>query len=457
MDSLMWQYHPLMIPLGLSAIVCLTLTFIGGRHRAAPGSTAFTMLTLAMGAWIIGSLLELGAVGAAHKTLWALAQYLAIPYVPVAWFCFMLAYSGKGRLLTPLRLLLLNLLPLATSLMALTNPWHGWLLEQTWIETVRGTQILVRHFGPWFWLHTAYSYILLLLGCVLIIVAMARAPESYRGQRGALLLGCLLPWIGNIVYLFGAGLFDPRIDPTPFLFTLSSVMFAWAVFPGRLFTVVPVGHDAVIRNMPESVIILDGHDKVLDINPAARRLTASPDNRVLGCPVHEVFAAYSHLFTHGREAEETLNAVEVDIGTARSYFDLYAAPIRQGREIAARLYVLRNVTERQEAEAARLNSEKLKAALEMAGAVCHKLNQPIQGIIGYAELLMLRMDAEDELYRKVERIKAQAEKMGDITNKLMGITRYRTARYTLGETILDVERSSPPRQEINPPKSDAEA
>jgi len=457
MNPLMWQYHPLMIPLGLSAVVCLTLTFIGARHRTARGSTAFTMLTLAMAAWIIASMLELGAVGVAHKTFWALAQYLAIPYVPVAWFCFMLAYSGKGRVLTPLRLLLLNLLPLSTSLMALTNPWHGLLLKQTWTESIRNTPILVRHFGPWFWLHTAYSYILLLLGCVLIFVAMARAPESYRGQRGALLLGCLLPWLGNIVYLFGSGLFDPRIDPTPFLFTLSSIMFAWAVFPGRLFAVVPIGHDAVIRNMPESVIILDGRDFVLDINPAAQRLTANPGDRILGCPVHEVFSAYSHLFTHGREAEETRNAVEVNFDTQRSYFDLYAAPIRQGREIAARLYVLRDITERQEAEAARLNSERLKAALEMAGAVCHKLNQPIQGIIGYAELLMLRMDADDELYRKVERIKAQAEKMGDITNKLMGITRYRTARYTQGETILDVERSSAPRRRENPPKSDAES
>lgn len=455
MTSLLWEYNPLMIPLGVSAIVCLSLTFISGRHRAAPGSMSFTLLTLAMACWILTSMLELGAVGVAHKRFWALAQYLAIPYVPVAWLCFMLAYSGRSAALTPQRLLLLNLVPLATTLLAASNRWHGLLLARTWIESVKTTPILVRQFGPWFWLHTTYSYILLALGCLLIFVAMARSPENYRGQRGSLLLGCLLPWLGNMVYLFGSGLIDPRIDPTPFLFTLSSVMFAWAVFPGRLFAIVPIGHDAVIRNMPESVIILDGRDRLLNINPAAERLIGNPFGALLGRSVHEVFAAGSHLFAHGRETEETLNAVEVKHDVQRSYFDLYAAPIRQGRGITARLFVLRNVTERQEAEAARLSSEKLKAALEMAGAVCHKLNQPIQGIIGYAELLMLRMDAADELYRKVESIKTQAEKMGAITNKLMGITRYRTARYTSGETILDIERSSPPRRDEDRPPPEA--
>jgi C4-dicarboxylate-specific signal transduction histidine kinase len=83
----------------------------------------------------------------------------------------------------------------------------------------------------------------------------------------------------------------------------------------------------------------------------------------------------------------------------------------------------------------------------MAGAVCHKLNQPIQGISGYAELLMLKVAPDDPLYKKIAGIKSQTEKMGEITNKLMGITRYRTARYTAGETIVDIDQSSPSRTE----------
>ena len=56
---------------------------------------------------------------------------------------------------------------------------------------------------------------------------------------------------------------------------------------------------------------------------------------------------------------------------------------------------------------------------------------------------MLKMAPEDPLYPKMVGILDQAEKMGAITNKLMGITRYRTARYTSGETIVDIDPKSP--------------
>jgi signal transduction histidine kinase len=36
-----------------------------------------------------------------------------------------------------------------------------------------------------------------------------------------------------------------------------------------------------------------------------------------------------------------------------------------------------------------MHREKLQAVLELAGAVCHELNQPIQAILGHSELLLM--------------------------------------------------------------------
>ena len=110
--------------------------------------------------------------------------------------------------------------------------------------------------------------------------------------------------------------------------------------------------------------------------------------------------------------------------------------------IVARLFVLRNITSRRQAHEDKLQGEKLKAALETAGAICHQLNQPLQGISGYADLLLLKAAPESDTRAKIEGIQAEAAKMGTITSKLLNITRYRTARYTAGETIVDIERSS---------------
>ena len=439
--------NPFVILLLAAAAVCMGLLFIAGRYRQTPGSGFFIMFMLSMGVWTAMYALELGAVSHDNKRFWALAQYLAIPYVPVTWLAFLLAYTGRGDWLTGRRLAALLVIPMITTLLAVTNAGHGLILQSTWIATEGDFHILVRDFGGWFWFHTLYSYALLAAGCVLIGISLNRTPQWYWGQRGLLLLSCLIPWLGNALYLVGPGFLGTRVDPTPFLFTLSVLCLGGAVFYGRLFDVIPIGHDAVIKSLPDGVIILDRRDRVVEINPAACRLIGESASYMIGRPARIVLGPFLPLVDRGRETEEILENTELDLEEGRGYFHIRIAPIRRHGRVVARLFVLQDTTMSKHAQDDRLGSEKLKAALEMAGAVCHKLNQPIQGIYGYAELLMLKMAPEDPMYQKVAAIKTQTEKMGEITNKLMGITRYRTARYTSGETIVDIDRSSSDPQE----------
>jgi len=442
-----WIYNPFVTPLLGASAVCFGLLFIAGRYRHTPGSAYFTLLMLAMGAWTAMYGLELAAVGIAGKRFWAQAQYLAIPYVPVFWLAFLLTYTGKADWLSGRRLAAGLAIPLATSLLAITSVHQGLVLNSVRIETEGGIDILVRTFGMWFWVHTIYCYALLAAGCLLIGLSLNRTPQWYRGQRWILLLSCLIPWLGNAFYLTGADIMHTQVDPTPFLFTLSVVLLGWAVFYGRLFDVIPIGHDAVVKSLPDSVIILDRRDRVVEINPAACRLIGESATDIVGRSARIVLGPIRHLVDRERAAEEIREDIELDLDEGRGVFHLRIAPIRRHGRRVARLFILQDITASRHAQNDRLDSEKLKAALEMAGAVCHKLNQPIQGISGYAELLMLKVAPDDPLYTKIAGIKSQTEKMGEITNKLMGITRYRTARYTAGETIVDIDQSSPSRAE----------
>lgn len=436
-----------MTPLLGASAVCFGLLFIAGRYRHTPGSAYFTLLMLAMGAWTAMYGLELAAVGIAGKRFWAQAQYLAIPYVPVFWLAFLLTYTGKAGWLSGRRLAAGLAIPMATSLLAITSARHGLVLDSVRLETEGGIDILVRTFGMWFWVHTIYCYALLAAGCLLIGLSLNRTPQWYRGQRWILLISCLVPWLGNAFYLTGADITHTQVDPTPFLFTLSVVLLGWAVFYGRLFDVIPIGHDAVVKSLPDSVIILDRRDRVVEINPAACRLIGESATDIVGRSARIVLGPIRHLVDRERAAEEIREDIELDLDEGRGVFHLRIAPIRRHGRRVARLFILQDITASRHAQDDRLDSEKLKAALEMAGAVCHKLNQPIQGISGYAELLMLKVAPDDPLYKKIAGIKNQTEKMGEITNKLMGITRYRTARYTAGETIVDIDQSSPSRTE----------
>lgn len=93
-------------------------------------------------------------------------------------------------------------------------------------------------------------------------------------------------------------------------------------------------------------------------------------------------------------------------------------------------------------ESERINREKLQAVLETAGAICHELNQPMMAISGNTELLLSTLDPGNSIYPKLEKIKSQIERMGAITQKLMGITRYETRKYVKGTRIVDIEKSS---------------
>ncbi|OQW97844.1 MAG: hypothetical protein BWK74_05750 [Desulfobacteraceae bacterium A6] len=122
-----------------------------------------------------------------------------------------------------------------------------------------------------------------------------------------------------------------------------------------------------------------------------------------------------------------------DVATVETY--------KQDR-ISLSLGYLTVVTKEMKAEEERVEREKLQVLLEMAGAVCHELNQPMQTITGYSENLVLNVKKDDPLYSKLNKIMELTRTMGDITGKLMKITRYETKDYVQGIKIIDIDKSS---------------
>ncbi len=82
--------------------------------------------------------------------------------------------------------------------------------------------------------------------------------------------------------------------------------------------------------------------------------------------------------------------------------------------------------------------EKLQGVLEMAGAVCHELNQPLQIVLGYAEMLLEEGDKNSDALKT---IKTEINRIGELTWRIMKITRYQAKPY-LKSRIIDIEQSS---------------
>ncbi len=85
--------------------------------------------------------------------------------------------------------------------------------------------------------------------------------------------------------------------------------------------------------------------------------------------------------------------------------------------------------------------EKLQGVLEMAGAVCHELNQPLQIVSGFSELLLTDLDPNAPNYDELTQIKEGIDRIGDLTKKIMKITRYQAKPY-LTSQIVDIHQAS---------------
>ncbi|RPH51237.1 MAG: PAS domain S-box protein [Desulfobacteraceae bacterium] len=106
------------------------------------------------------------------------------------------------------------------------------------------------------------------------------------------------------------------------------------------------------------------------------------------------------------------------------------------------IFTIHDISWRIKSEKEKMQKEKLQGVLEMAGAICHEMNQPIQTISTYLEILLSENKEKTGLHDKIEKITSQIERLKMITKKLSGITRYETLDYPSGIKIIDIHKSS---------------
>lgn len=121
-------------------------------------------------------------------------------------------------------------------------------------------------------------------------------------------------------------------------------------------------------------------------------------------------------------------------------FSLAPVMDRQG-SLSGSVAILSDLTDKNRAAQNRMQKERLEGVLEIAGAVCHEFNQPLQAISGYTELMAMKLEGH-EAHAYIDKLTDQIERMRDITNKLHGVTRYETKNYAGNTKIIDINKAS---------------
>ena len=343
-----WQHVPEFIPVMLAAALCAGLGVFAWAHRRVPAAVGFVALMAAC-AWcsFFHGLYRASATPGLKLAL-AQATQAGATLVPLAWLLFTLQYTGRDRWLTPRHAALVSAVPLATMVLALTNPLHHRFWARIGPVMTGGFMRLHVVEGWGYWLHIAYSWALFLVCVGLLVIQALRSVQLYRRQAMALVFAALVPWVGNVLHVGKIVTFPT--NPMPFLFTLTGSVFFWAIFRLRLLDVIPVAREALVEELPDGVLVLDDDDRVLDLNPAARALLA-PDGEPHGRRAGELVRPLEPLLMAARAAERVQDELELN-GCGRT-LDVRITRLHDGRGApAGRLVVLRDFTERERRERA---------------------------------------------------------------------------------------------------------
>ena len=264
-------YNVVMMALGVTAALSFILTLVAWRQRSTSSSSvagALAGLLLAVTWWTVLYTFEVGLTALGVKNLASQAKFLGVVTVPVAWFVFAAFYTGRATWVTRRSLVSLGILPALTTAFIWTNDAHHLMWASRDLATAGGVSVIRSIPAIWFWIHSAYSYVLIMAGSYLLFRQFIGSPALYRRQLSALFVGVMVPLIGNAITIFGSAI----VDLTPFAFAITGLSFTWGLLRYQLLDIAPVARDAVIDSMTDGMLVLDVEERVVDINPSAQAL-----------------------------------------------------------------------------------------------------------------------------------------------------------------------------------------
>jgi signal transduction histidine kinase len=394
---------------------------------------AFACQILAL-LWVVGDLWASHAASLFQKQLALALLFTGSLWIAAAWWETTRRYvvwHGLARRWMRSRWARLPLWLAGFSwLFALTNPWHGQLMEP-----VLGARNEYRWglyaLAYWNWGVTLATFAL----CAW--AARRHTSSEVRSKMRLLALATLAPLIASLAHSFAPRL--PREDITALGLGLASATVIYGITRVRLFSLLPVALHEILRRDPDGVLLLDRGGRLLLWNPAAEKLLETlllePD-----MPLFDVLAKRLEAEPGGPRLSGAHELTELltQSGECRPVFRyvgwggerwlrLSVAPIpgRRGRIAVACLRVEdatreeRAARERRDRDERAHREERAESLALMAGGIAHDFNNLLAAIDGRARLALQDVGRGLPVRRHLRAILKSATLAEELTAQLM--------------------------------------
>lgn len=342
--------------LAVSAVAYAALAVRVSRSTPQNPNNLMSFFLFLIAGMVAGSAFSYGATDATMYGIGRTLTFFSAGFVPIVFYLIYREFTvGRPHVLT---IVMLAIIPIATTGLALTNSYHGIIWMVT--ETASGLQFseLLDHY----WYRRVYAPFTYGLFGYSAIALASRLPTMAPGHRKTLLilLVCaVFPFSVSIANTFLG------IGPQDFPFTTTSLtlMFPILAYVGlkqRLQEFSPLEYQTLFDHVRDPIFVIDNDQVIICANKAAQELLDGTERELVGHRLWEDFPKARAILEQAKELDltqtlrmDTNNVYEVSVGPLAG---------KKGQNVGM-VVVCRDVTERRTALSQLAESEHLVRTL----------------------------------------------------------------------------------------------
>jgi len=415
------------VALLMISVIGSGLMVLGWIKRQQPMGKSYSGLMMVITIWIILFAIVL-SLPEYIKAVSAL-EYLTMLALPVVWLVFAFNFAGIKFWATPGGIVIMLIIPVLLFLGSILDPncpllfnHYVFFQQSHQPPTADGTKL-------WLITHIVVALAYFILGTYLVLKKINQSPQIQSKQAFVLSMGILVPWIGNITFIFRISSVFPQLDLAPFVFVLAGSLLAWGLFYKRFDSILRMAQETMIERMTDGVIILDNQSWILDMNISAQKIFMTTKTGMIGQPVQGLFKVCPELYPFVRETSKKNQDITIPQGNKKRFYNLNISPIYASKGIlAGKIFLFKEITELKET-VKRWEDAKNKAegadALKTAflANMSHEIKTPMNAIIGFSNLLNDEETTEAERVEFVDYIRNSGSSLLRLIDDIIDISK----------------------------------
>jgi PAS domain S-box-containing protein len=192
----------------------------------------------------------------------------------------------------------------------------------------------------------------------------------------------------------------------------------------------------LLESAGEGIYGVDLQGRTTFMNPAAERMTGYTETEMIGSNQHELL---HHTRVDGAHYPAAECPVHATLATKQPHFvtdevfwrkdgrsfpvEYVVTPVVEGDEAIGAVVLFSDITTRKMLEKQLLHAQKMEAVGRLTSGIAHDFNNLLTTILGYSELILMRLDENDPWRERVQMIHQAGRMAAGLTRQLLTFSR----------------------------------